>query len=131
VFESHAAGGLGDALGFVFLQGIGAGGFDGAEAAGAGALFAGDHEGGGLLAPAFPAVRTLGFLADGDEFEVGDEGFGGPELGVVGKADLDPIGLFFPVEGGVHAHFRAAATHVGGRVGAGGLDRKADFLITT
>ena len=73
VAEAHAAGGFGDALRFVGFEGVGLGGFDGAETAGAGAFFAGNHEGGGALAPAFPAVRALGLLANGHQFQVCDE----------------------------------------------------------
>ena len=90
MIEVHAFGGFGDAVRFVGFEGEGFGGFDGAEAAGAGAAIASDHEGGGALAPAFPAVGALSFLADGVEFEVGDEGLGGPEDRVAGEADLDP-----------------------------------------
>lgn len=97
VLEVHAVGCLGDACGFIFFEGVWTGGFDGAETAGAGAFIAGDHEGGGALAPAFPAVWALCFFANGDEFEIGNEGFGRPEGGVVGEADFDPIGFFFPV----------------------------------
>ena len=84
------AGGLGDALRFIGFERVGFGGFDRAEAAGAGAFFPGDHEGGGAMAPAFPTVRALGLLADGDQLEVGDEGLGGPERRVVGQSHLDP-----------------------------------------
>lgn len=114
VLEIHAGGGLGDAVRFIGLEGIRAGGFHSAESAGAGAFIPGDHEGGGAFAPTFPAVRALGFLADGDEFEIRDEGFRGPEGGVVWQADLDPIGFSLPMESGVHFHFRAAGGHVVG-----------------
>ena len=70
MIEVHAFGGFGDAVWFVGFEGEGLGGFDGAEAAGAGAAIACDHEGGGSLAPAFPAVGALSFLADRVEFEV-------------------------------------------------------------
>ena len=86
VAEIHPAGGLGDAVRFVGFERVGLGGFHGAESAGAGAFFAGDHEGGGALAPAFPAVRALGFLADGDQFQVGDQRLGGPERRIVRQA---------------------------------------------
>lgn len=85
VAEVHAASGFCDAGGFVVFEGVWFGGFDGAESAGAGAFVTGDHECGGALAPAFPAVGALCFFADGDEFEVVDEGFGGPESGIAAR----------------------------------------------
>ncbi len=124
VAEFHAGGGLCDALGFVGLERVGFGGFDGAESAGAGAFFTGDHEGCGAVAPAFPAVRALGFLADGDEVEVLDEGFGSPELRVIGEADFDPVRLFALVKGGIHVVFRAAAAHNGGTLRPDGRSGK-------
>src|SRR5690606_2223142 len=44
------------------------------------------------------------------------QGFGGPKRRVVGKPDLDPVGLPIPVQSGIHLHFRSAATHVGGKL---------------
>ena len=61
VLEAHPADGLGDALGFVVLQGEGLGRADRAEAAGARAAVARDHEGGRALAPAF---QRFGHWAD-------------------------------------------------------------------
>ena len=113
VLEVHPVGGLGDAGGFVGFEGVGLGGLDRAETAGTGALVPGDHEGGGALPPAFPTVWALGFLADSDQFEVGDQGFGRPESRVVGQANLDPIRFFLPVEGRIHLHFRATGGHTG------------------
>lgn len=84
VLEVHTRGGLGDASRFVGLEGVGFGCFDGAETAGAGALVTGNHEGGGALSPALPAVWALSFFADGNELEIRDEGFRRPEGGVVG-----------------------------------------------
>lgn len=70
VLQSHPAGGLGDALGFVGLQWQGLGGIDRAEAAGAGASIPGDHESGRTAAPTLPVIRTLGAFADGVQPEV-------------------------------------------------------------
>ncbi len=119
MFEVHALRRLGDAVWFVGFEGVRFCGFYGAEAAGAGAFVASDHESGGSLAPAFPAVGALRFFADGDEFEIGDEGFGGPEGWVVGEADFDPIGFSLAMESWIHFHFRAAGGHVGEGRGVG------------
>ena len=113
VFEVHAAGSLGDPSGLIGLQCIRLGGFDGAETAGAGAFVTGDHESGGALSPAFPAVRALGLLADGHQLEIGNQGFGRPEGGIVWKTDLDPRGFLLSMELGIHFHFRAAGGHAG------------------
>ena len=69
VLEPHPAGGLCDARGFVGVQGQGLESRHGAEAAGAGATVAGDHEGRGAPAPTFPMVRAFGAFADGVELQ--------------------------------------------------------------
>lgn len=120
VAKFHAVGGFGDALRFVFFEGVGFGGFDGAEATGASAFFAGDHEGRGAVAPAFPAIWALGFFADGDQFEIGDQRFGGPKCGVIGEANFDPRWFLSSVQIGIDGGFGAAATHGGGTLGAAG-----------
>jgi hypothetical protein len=71
-----AAGGFGDAGRFAGVQRERFGGADGAEAAGAGAMVAGDHESGGALAPAFPMVGAFGALANGVELEFIEQGAG-------------------------------------------------------
>jgi hypothetical protein len=116
VAKVHAARGLGDACGFVGFERVGLGGFHGAEPAGASAFITGDHEGGGALAPAFPAVWALGFFANRDQFQVRDQGFGGPESRIIWEADLDPGWFFVPVQGRIHLHFRPTAAHNGGKL---------------
>jgi hypothetical protein len=111
--QVHAAGGLGDTGGLVGFQGVGLRGFHGAEATGAGALVACDHESGRALPPAFPTVRALGLLADGNQLEIGDQRLRGPEGRVVRQAHLDPVRFSLPVEGGIHFHFRATSGHAG------------------
>ena len=69
------------------------------------------------MAPAFPAVRALGFFADRDQFEVGDQGFRRPEARGIGQADFDPGRFLRPVEGRIHFHFRATTAHRGGTLG--------------
>ena len=118
--ELHPAGRLRHAERFVRLEGIGLGGLHRAEAAGTGAFLTRDHEGGGALAPAFPAVRALGLLADGHQLQVRDEGLGGPEYRVIRQADLDPGRLLVLVQTGIHLHLGSvAAAHVGGKLGGG------------
>lgn len=65
VAKIQDTGGLGDAAGFIRIEVWRATGGDVAEATGAGADVAKDHEGGGAAAPAFAEVRTFGGLADG------------------------------------------------------------------
>jgi hypothetical protein len=92
VIEFHAAGGFGDAHRFVGFEREGLGGFDGAEGAGARAVVAGDHEGGGAFAPAFPVVGAFGAFADGVEAEIVEEG-AGLEIAVArGQFDAQPSG---------------------------------------
>ena len=64
VFEFKAASGFGDAGGFIGFESERASGGDGAEAAGAGATIAGNHEGCGALAPTLPMVGTLSTFAN-------------------------------------------------------------------
>ena len=101
VVQLHALHGLGHALGFVRFERERFGGLDGAKATGAGAAVARDHEGRGALAPAFPTVRALSFLADGVQFEIGDEGLGAPEHGIARQFHADPVGFLVRVQGGV------------------------------
>ena len=101
VFEPEPLDGLGHALGFVDLQREGLGRGHRAKTAGARAAFPGDHEGGGALAPAFPAVGALRALADGVQLQVGDEGLGGKEDGVGRQPHLDPVRLLVDVQGGI------------------------------
>jgi hypothetical protein len=90
--ELEAGDGFGDPSGLVGFEGEGFGGGNGAEAARAGAAIAGDHEGGGGAAPAFPVVGATGAFADGMEAEFIEEatgagvGLGGWEL------DAEPLG---------------------------------------
>ena len=70
--ESHPVDGLGDPLGFAGVEGDGPPGVDEAEAAGAGAALAVDHEGRGAVGPALEDVRAARLLAHGDEVEVAD-----------------------------------------------------------
>src|SRR5207237_3801181 len=65
VLQAHASHGFGHPLWFVFLEGERFGGCDRAKPAGAGATFARDHHRRGALAPAFPAVWTLGAFTYG------------------------------------------------------------------
>ncbi len=67
VFESGAAEGLGDSSWFIFVYGGGFSGFDIAEATGAGAGVAEDHDSGDAFGPAFAHVWAGGFLAYGVE----------------------------------------------------------------
>src|SRR5262249_42587719 len=64
---------------------------DGAEAAGAGADVAQDHERRGAPGPALRAVRAAGALADRLEAELGDQGLG--EVRAPGRGDrpLEPV----------------------------------------
>ena len=92
VLEFEALRGGGDAGGFVGFEGEGFRGGDGAEAAGARAAVAGDHEGGGAAAPAFPMVRALGAFADGVEVEVREEIARGDEAARSRQFQPQPIG---------------------------------------
>src|SRR5881628_3068975 len=73
MIEAHAAGGFSDAGGLIEFQRKRFCGSDGAESASAGAAVAGDHEGGGSFAPAFPMVGAFGAFADGVKPEVLEE----------------------------------------------------------
>jgi hypothetical protein len=64
VAQAHPTGGLGEAGRFFGVEWQGFGGGDSAESAGTSAVIAGDHEGGGALAPAFPMVGATGAFAD-------------------------------------------------------------------
>ena len=102
VIEAHAFGGFGHALRLVRLQREGFGRFDGAEAAGARAAVTGNHEGGGALAPALPAVWALRLLTHRVQFEIGDHPLRAPKLGITRKRDANPIRLLFAMEGGIN-----------------------------
>lgn len=67
VIEIESANSFGNALGLVFFEREGLGGFDSTETAGAGADITSDHEGCGAAAPTFPAVRALSTFANGVE----------------------------------------------------------------
>ena len=101
VVQSHAFRGLGHSLRLIGLQSEGLGRFHRAEAAGTCAAVSGDHEGGRALAPAFPAVRTLGLFADGVQLQIGDETLRAPEFRVTRQSYADPVRLFIAVKGGV------------------------------
>ena len=101
VLEPHPAHGFGDALRLVVFQREGFGRGHRAKPAGARAAVARDHERGRALAPAFPAVGALGGFADGVQPQVGHERLGREEHRVARQPDLDPVGLFFDVQGGI------------------------------
>src|SRR5215211_4222670 len=69
VLEAHLSGSVGDAARFVEVELGGLACEDGAEAAGAGADVAQDHEGRGAVVPALADVRAARLLADGVEVE--------------------------------------------------------------
>src|SRR5215217_5011546 len=69
VLEAHLFGGVGHAPRFVEVELRRLAGEDGAEAAGAGADVAQDHEGRGAVVPALADVRAARLLADGVEVE--------------------------------------------------------------
>ena len=62
----------------------------------------GDHHGGGAPAPALPAVRALGTLADRMEAEIGDHRLGGEENGIGRQPHLDPVGLPVLMQRGIN-----------------------------
>ncbi len=102
VVQAEALRGLGHALRLVRFEGEGLRRLHRAKTAGAGAAVARDHEGGRALAPAFPAVRALGLLAHGVQFEVGDERLGAPENRIARQLHANPVRLLFLVQGGVY-----------------------------
>ena len=68
-------------------------GLDRAEAAGAGAGVAQDHDRGGALLPALPDVRAAGLLADRVEREVTHQALEIVVVGPGGQPRLDPLGV--------------------------------------
>jgi hypothetical protein len=91
VLEVHLADSLGDAARLVLVVPGRATGLDGAEAAGAGAGIAEDHDRRRALLPALPDVGAAGLLADGVEGQVAQDAL---ELVVVGagrKPGPDPL----------------------------------------
>ena len=64
---------LGDAARLVVVEPGRPAGLDGAEAAGAGARVAEDHDRGGALVPALPDVRAAGLLADRVEVQAAEQ----------------------------------------------------------
>ena len=89
VLEAHGGNGVADSDGFIEIEEGGAAGGDVAEAAGAGADVAEDHESGGAGGPAFAHVGALGFLADGVE--------------LVGVNEVEELGVF---DAAGHLHFQ-------------------------
>lgn len=73
VFQAETQGGFGDAFWLINFDGLGLAAVDGAEAAGASADRAENHEGGRLVRPALGAVGALARLANGFEAEVFDD----------------------------------------------------------
>ena len=76
MLEFHPANGLGDTLGLVLFQRERLGRVDRAESAGSGATVTGNHHGRSAAAPAFPAIRALGTLADSVQAEIRDHRLG-------------------------------------------------------
>ena len=98
VFESCTAQGFGDSSWFVFVDGCGFAGFDIAEATGAGAGVAEDHDGGDTFGPAFAHVWAGGFLANGVEIVGVDGGFGGLEVFTAWEFGFEPAWFLFDGE---------------------------------
>ncbi len=98
VLEACAFEGLGDSSGLVFVDGSGFSGFDIAEATGAGAGVAEDHDGGDAFGPALAHVWTGGLLADGMEIVGINGGFGGLEVLAAGEFGFEPTGFLFDAE---------------------------------
>jgi len=98
MLEPESLDAFGDALGFVLLERKGFGGIHRAKAAGTGAAIPGDHKRGCASAPALPAIRALGALADGVEAKVGNQILRREKNRIRRQADFDPIGLFFEVK---------------------------------
>ncbi len=110
MLEFHEGDGFGDAAGLVEVERGRAAGGDVAEAAGAGADVAEDHDGGGAAGPAFAHVGAFGGFADGVELVVVDGLAEGGVGGAGGEFDAEPRGF-------------SAGESV---VGAGGLEGGGD-----
>ena len=93
VGEAHLLNRSGDAHRLQLVEDEGAPGLHGAEAAGAGAGVAEDHEGGGAGLPALAYVRAAGFLADGVKVLLAHQALEADVVVAAGEADLQPGGL--------------------------------------
>ena len=93
VLQAQSGDRLGDAARLVIVEPGRAARLDVAEAAGAGAGVAQDHDRGGALVPALPDVRAVGLLADGVEVQAAEQPL---EVVVVlarRQLRLDPVGV--------------------------------------
>ena len=98
MLESETLNALSYALRFIQLEGKGFSCIHRAKAAGTGASVAGDHKRGSASAPALPAIRALGALADGMKAKVGNQILRREKNRIRRQADFDPIGLFFEMK---------------------------------
>ena len=121
VVEAERFDGLREADGFERVDRVGPAGVDRAEAAGAGAGVAQDHEGGGAGVVALADVRTARFLADGVELIRGDEVTDVLEALAAGELRLEParFGLSRWASSCLGGHAGTASA------GASGLDSTA------
>ena len=114
VFEPETTGGFGDAGRLVGFERERFGCADGAEAAGAGAMIAGDHESSRAPAPAFPMVGAFGALANGVELEFFEQGARLAEALADGQLEAKPFGQARAGQGWsvscVHVHFAQIAS---------------------
>src|SRR3954449_5459900 len=85
--------GLGDPPRLVLVEPGGAAGLDVAEAAGAGAGIAEDHDRRGALVPAVPDVRAVGLLADGVEVQAAEQALQIVVVVARRHSGLDPVGM--------------------------------------
>src|SRR4051812_44297210 len=85
--------GLRDPPRLVLVEPGGAAGLDVAEAAGAGARIAEDHDRRGALVPAVPDVRAVGLLADGIEIQAVQQALQVVVVVARRHPRLDPVGM--------------------------------------
>jgi len=98
VVELHEGELFGDAAGLVVIDGERFTGFDVAEAAGAGAGVAEDHDGCDAAGPALAHVGAAGFFADGEEVVLTETFAEFVELFAARDFGFEPLGLLFEGE---------------------------------
>jgi hypothetical protein len=90
VIDAEGLDGLREAEGFKLVDGVGATGVDGAEAAGACAGVTQNHKGGGAAVVALADIWAAGFLTDGVELLAGDKVVDHFEAFASGELCLEP-----------------------------------------
>ena len=111
VLEAHLRDRLGDAPRLVVVEPGGLAGLDRAEAAGAGADVAQDHDRRGPLVPAVPDVGAAGLLADRVEVQAAQEALEVVVVVARRHPRLDPVGVAAERDRAVSGRAERAAAH--------------------